>query len=72
MVIASGYDEAKVEECVAQLREISESPAGPSFAVGVCGDEGRQDIRGAMSEADARMYADKELYYTSHPKYRPA
>ena len=69
-VFVVGMSDDEFENKIAKLKSYSESPEGVSFAVGYCNDEGRHDVRYAMSTADEKMYADKEEYYKRYPERR--
>ena len=69
-VFVTGMNGEEFEQRISRLRSYAESPDGVSFAIGCCSDEGRNDVRFAMSTADERMYADKEAYYKRYPERR--
>ena len=63
-------DEADIRQKIGDIRKKSELFSNVSFAVGYrlmnkCGE-----IRQALSEADALMYADKEACYRLHPEMK--
>ncbi|MBQ1433883.1 MAG: GGDEF domain-containing protein [Ruminococcus sp.] len=70
MLIISNMDDAKFESAIERIRSYSYTEDTGSFAIGCCNDNGRNDIREDMKEADERMYADKEEYYKRFPERR--
>ena len=70
MLIISNMDDAKFESAIERIRSYSYTEDTGSFAIGCCNDNGRNDIREDMKEADERMYADKEEYYNRFPERR--
>ena len=70
MLIISNMDDAKFESAIKRIRSYSYTEDTGSFAIGCCNDNGRNDIREDMKEADERMYADKEEYYNRFPERR--
>ena len=60
------------EEFDKKVMELNEARKKVNFALGTCFREDDIDIRKALSDADAEMYADKNEYYQDHPelKYR--
>ncbi|MBR4777213.1 MAG: sensor domain-containing diguanylate cyclase [Lachnospiraceae bacterium] len=71
MIIALNTSLKEMEDKIATLRNVSEDN-NVSFAVGLCFDDTKLDIRKDMHIADERMYDDKDEYYEAHPerKYR--
>ncbi|MBO4781584.1 MAG: GGDEF domain-containing protein, partial [Lachnospiraceae bacterium] len=71
MIIALNTSQKEMEDKIATLRNVSEDN-NVSFAVGLCFDDTKLDIRKDMHIADERMYDDKDEYYEAHPerKYR--
>ena len=67
-VFVSDMSDEEFAQKIDRLHRLADSPDGVSFAIGCCSDEGRKDIRNAMSIADERMYADKEEYYKRYPE----
>jgi diguanylate cyclase (GGDEF)-like protein len=70
MIIAVGIPRDVLEGRIEALRRESDDPANVSFALGLCYEDSRGDIRNAMRSADERMYADKEQYYRRYPERR--
>ena len=70
MLIISNMDDAKFESAIERIRSYSYTEDTGGFAIGCCNDNGRNDIREDMKEADKRMYADKEEYYKCFPERR--
>ncbi|MBQ4486860.1 MAG: GGDEF domain-containing protein [Oscillospiraceae bacterium] len=70
MIIAVGIPRDVLEGRIEALRRESGDPANVSFALGLCYEDSRGDIRNAMRSADERMYADKEQYYRRYPERR--
>lgn len=71
MILALNTSMSEMDEKIATLRNVSEDNK-VSFAVGLCFDDTKLDIRKSMHIADERMYDDKDEYYREHPerKYR--
>ena len=71
MILSVNTSPEEMKEKVAQLKNVSEDN-NVSFAIGICFDDGKLDIRKDMHLADERMYDDKDEYYREHPerKYR--
>ena len=67
LVLLPDTSEAAIQRKIAEIKKKSELFANVSFAVGYCLLDGERDIRKALSEADARMYADKKSYYCENP-----
>ncbi len=70
MILLRDTDEADIRQKIGDIRKKSELFSNVSFAVGYrlmnkCGE-----IRQALSEADALMYADKEACYRLHPEMK--
>ena len=65
LVLLTETDEEEMLQKIGELRQKSEMFDNVSFSVGYSLPAHNQDIRKALSEADERMYADKENYYRS-------
>ena len=52
------------------LKAASEKYQYVSFAVGMCQDSDRSNVRHALRIADERMYEDKRIYYEAHPEMK--
>ena len=63
LVLMSETDQQEMEQKIEDIRKKSEMFENVSFAAGCSWLSSRQDIRRALSEADARMYEDKENCY---------
>ena len=70
LVLLRETDERDMEEKIADIRKKSELFPNVSFAAGFCALRRRREIREALSEADTRMYEDKENCYRLHPELR--
>ena len=68
LVIITGHTEDEFNAYVDKLRENSKKSKTVKFAVGTCFVDEDYDIRGAMREADERMYKDKDEFYDRHPE----
>lgn len=67
LVLLRETDEADILQKIADIKKKSELFENVSFATGHCLLSGGRDIKGALAEADARMYEDKAEYYRVHP-----
>ena len=72
MILVCGITEEEVEKRMALVREKASATKNVSISAGVSMSSEEPDILKAMHNADARMYSDKESYYSAHPelKYR--
>ena len=72
MILVCGITEEEVEKRMALVREKTSATKNVSISAGVSMSSEEPDILKAMHNADARMYSDKESYYSAHPelKYR--
>ena len=70
LVLLRETDEADLCQKVADIRKKAELFENVSFAVGYCPLGRECDIRQALAEADARMYADKENCYRTNPNLK--
>lgn len=67
LVLLPETDEAGLRQKVADIKKKAELFENVSFAAGYCLLDRVCDIRRALTEADARMYADKEACYRTNP-----
>lgn len=67
LILLGDTDEADMLEKIADIKRKSELFENVSFSAGCCPLTDARDIRKALSEADARMYADKEIFYRLNP-----
>ena len=65
LVLILKTDEAEMEQRVEEIKKKSGMFENVSFSAGCSLFTRRQDVRRALSEADARMYEDKRRYYSS-------
>ena len=72
MVVVINEEKKEFEERIQRIRDIADSQAKVSFAIGSCFEEKDIDIRRALHKADEDMYERKQEYYKEHPelKYR--
>ena len=70
MVINCSLSEAELRSRTDELRKLQENADDVSFSLGYCYNEGKTDIRKAMSSADMEMYRDKQSYYERYPERR--
>ena len=70
LVLLHGTDEADIRRKLAEIRQKSALFSNVSFAAGYSLLSDGRDIRQALSEADAGMYADKEDCYRAHPEMK--
>ena len=67
LVLLRDTDEADMLEKIADIKKKAALFGNVSFSAGCCLLTDARDIRKALSEADARMYADKEAFYRQNP-----
>ena len=67
LVLLRDTDEADMREKIADIKKKAALFGNVSFSAGCCLLTDARDIRKALSEADARMYADKEAFYRQNP-----
>ena len=72
LVMLHDTDEDDVTQKIEDIKKKAEMFENVCFATGYCLLRGSRDIRRALSEADARMYEDKERFYLAHPEMRRA
>lgn len=70
LVLLHETNEEDMRQKIADIKKKSELFENVSFAAGYCLLDDARDIRKAMSEADARMYADKETCYRMNPELK--
>lgn len=70
LVLLRETDEADLRQKIADIRKKAELFEDVSFAVGCCLVDGNRNVREALTEADARMYADKEDCYRLNPELK--
>jgi hypothetical protein len=69
-VLLEETDEADLRRRIAEIKQKAALFSNVSFAVGYSLLADGKDIRKALSEADARMYDDKEDCYRAHPEMK--
>ena len=69
-LLLPGAEEAELQARIAELKKKSALFDNVSFSAGYCVIRSGTDPRKALSEADARMYADKENTYRENPELR--
>jgi diguanylate cyclase (GGDEF)-like protein len=67
-IISIGITEEELNSRADKIREVSEKYDDLVFALGVCYDSDKNNVRMALRLADERMYADKKEYYKNHPE----
>ena len=60
-------DKADLEQKIGDMKKKSALFENVSFAAGYSLPNSSRDIRQALSEADTRMYEDKEAFYRMNP-----
>ena len=70
LVLLRDTDEADMRRKIADIKKKAGLFENVSFAAGYCLLNRVGDIREALSEADARMYEDKENCYRMHPEMK--
>ncbi|MCR5120443.1 MAG: sensor domain-containing diguanylate cyclase [Lachnospiraceae bacterium] len=70
MVIATGLDEATLENRKNQVKELAAAVKDLYFAIGSHLANDNNEILQAMRMADQGMYSDKKEYYANHPDRR--
>ena len=68
MVLSLGTTEQVLEQKITELKEIVAKNQTVSFAIGACFDSNSKNILSVMTNADKKMYKDKELFYDEHPE----
>ena len=68
LVIAKNVNAVEFSRLVQKLKDVSNVPGEPTFAMGYYFGEQNMDIRNALHIADGNMYKDKAEYYKNHPK----
>ena len=68
VILCPDIEENKMNELVAQLKEMAGNTKDVSFAVGSVYCVGEYDIRNAIKVADDVMYQDKKEYYSNKSK----
>ncbi|MBQ8119589.1 MAG: sensor domain-containing diguanylate cyclase [Ruminococcus sp.] len=67
MLITTEMTQQVLEQRAASLREAAAKVENLAFSVGICA-ETADNVRKAMKEADARMYEDKQRFYSLYPE----
>ena len=67
-IICLGVTEEEFKEKVEAAKKASEKYPEVSFAIGLCHEADKRNVRQALRVADERMYEDKRLYYERHPE----
>lgn len=70
LVLMQETDEDDIRRKIAEIKQKSALFSNVSFSVGYSFLADGRDIRKALSEADARMYEDKEDCYRTHPEMK--
>lgn len=70
LVLVRETDEADLQQKIADIKKKAGLFENVSFAAGYCLLDQAYDIRKALTEADTRMYADKEACYRESPDLR--
>ena len=70
MVLLRATDDADIRRRIAEIRKKAELFSNVSFAAGYSLLTDSREIRKALSEADAKMYEDKEACYRAHPEMK--
>jgi diguanylate cyclase (GGDEF)-like protein len=70
MVINYTLSKDELLSRIDELRKLQVNADDVSFALGYSYNEGKTDIRTAMSSADMDMYRDKQSYYERYPERR--
>ncbi|MBR6924155.1 MAG: GGDEF domain-containing protein, partial [Oscillospiraceae bacterium] len=68
MVINYTLSKDELMSRIDELRKLQENTDDVSFALGYYYNEGKTNIRTAMSSADMDMYRDKQNYYERYPE----
>ncbi len=68
VVFCPDITEEQFAQQIQQLRDLADTTADISFAIGSSYCTGEYDICRAMQDADGKMYKDKEEYYRLHPE----
>lgn len=69
MLISTEMTQQELEQRVDKLRESADEVDGLAFSIGIS-VETADNIRKAMRNADAKMYEDKQRFYSLHPEKR--
>ena len=69
MMITTELSQQELEQKVEKLREAAAKVDGLAFSVGICVDT-VENIHRAMSDADAKMYEDKQRFYELNPELK--
>ena len=69
-ILVPGAEEADLLGKIAEVKKRSGSFENVNFAAGCCVLRPGMDLHEALSEADARMYRDKENFYRENPEVR--
>ena len=70
LVLMRHTDEADMRRRIADIKKKAELFENVSFAAGYCMLREAGDVRKALAEADAMMYADKDACYRAHPELK--
>ena len=68
MVLSLGTSAKELDRKVEELRRQIQQSGTVSFSVGASFDEKCTNILSVMTQADKKMYENKELYYLEHPE----
>ena len=68
MVLSLGTSAKELDRKVEELRSQIEKSGTVSFSIGASFDEKCTNILSVMTQADKKMYENKELYYLEHPE----
>lgn len=69
-IIATGITEEELVKRAEAIREVSGKYDHVCFAIGLCYDDDKSNVRHALRTADERMYEDKRKFYEQHPELK--
>jgi len=70
LVVLEGVDESAFETAKSRIIKRLEEEKTINFSIGYVWCKDTREIRAAIAEADKRMYENKEIYHTTHPRIR--
>ena len=68
MILTLGTSKDELEKKVEELKKTVEVNKTVTFAIGCSFDPDSKNILSVMTNADKKMYKDKELFYAEHPE----
>ena len=68
MVLCLETTKEELEKKVEELKVKVEESETVTFAIGCCYDPSSSNILSVMTNADKKMYENKELFYAEHPE----